>query len=484
VGEIMQRAVALIDKPVEHLDYKPDLLPTIMQFHRSNAEIRAIIGPVGSGKTSAATWDMLYYIPIHLKRKYGIKRSRWAVVRNTFTMLEQTTMATIFYWFGYGNYEAQKHRYVLRLPKPDSDCTVEVLFMGCDRPQDIDRFKGLELTGYWIDESIEVDEDLKRILKQRIQRYPPKCPVRYGIETSNPPDIEHPTYWQYAWNVVPPGPMPERAPLLNHAGFWQPPYENVHNLPKNYYDNLARDYADNPDWVDMYILGKPGIIVRGRPVYQHFEKDYHFSGESLVWGGQPLYRGWDDSGNCPACVVVMPIGKGLHVLKEFHTEKDDITTFGKYVFRECASLFPGADYEDWGDPAGEQKFSKRGGGFTSNAELLRNECGIDVRSSEQNLTARIYSVQNLLYQRDGLLIDPSCTRLVNGFLGGYCYPEHRSIKGEYSPDILKNKFSHIHDALQYVAVQLFPSLPPSMKEPRTKKRITHLPDYDPLWRYH
>jgi hypothetical protein len=51
------------------------------------------------------------------------------------------------------------------------------------------------------------------------------------------------------------------------------------------------------------------------------------------------------------------------------------------------------------------------------------------------------------------MIDPSCRRLINGFLGGYCYPEiggtgyHRD-----SPE--KNKFSHVHDALQYLMAPL------------------------------
>ena len=53
----------------------------------------------------------------------------------------------------------------------------------------------------------------------------------------------------------------------------------------------------------------------------------------------------------------------------------------------------------------------------------------------------------------GLLMDPSCVRLINGFIGGYCYPEVATT-GIFRETPLKNKYSHVHDALQYVLVML------------------------------
>ena len=454
------KTVIEIEKPHEVIAYNPQSLPTIREFHRDDSPVRCIVGPRGSGKTTAALVEICWFLPLHLKRKYGIKRSRRVVVRNTYDQLESSTMQTLLQWFPYGSLSGKPPNYLIRHPSPHSDVVVELLLRSCERAQDVRKFKSLELTGYFIDESIEVDENVKRMLKACIGRYPPKVPVRYGIETTNPPDVDHPTYSQFAWNVPPPGPVPAGRPLSGHAGFWQPPYENKENLRDGYYEEMRQDYADNPDWVDTYIEGKPGAVISGRTVYKNFRRDYHVAKESLVWDGQPLYRGWDDSGNCPACVVVMvPAPLRLHVLKEFWTDKEDIVSFGKRVVNSCNMAFPGGDWEDWGDPMGEQKYSRREGGFTSNAELLRNECGIDVLPSEQNLTARIYSVENQLARIEGLLVDPSCTRLINGFLGGYCYPEHKSIMGEYSPNILKNKYSHVAESLQYIAVKLFESKP-------------------------
>ena len=453
--------------PEEILNYRP--LPTIREFHESPAQIRAIIGPVGSGKTSGAALEQCYYIPMFLAETYGIKKTRHVIVRNTYGELIDTTQKTVFEWFPSNQYKAQAK--VMNI-NYENGVALEVLFRSCDRPEDIKKLKSLEATTYWIDESIEVPEEIKRMLKNRIGRYPKRCPVRFGIETSNPPDVEHPTYSQFKWNIPPPGPIPESKPLENHDGFWQPPYENVKNLRPGYYDDLRNDYKDNPDWIEIYIEGKPGIIVRGKLVYANFKRDYHEAKEPLIWSGGALYRGWDNSGNCPACVVIqVPSPNQCQVLAEFHSDKMGIVDFTNHVINQCNMRWPDSEYEDWGDPAGEAKFSKRGGGFTSNAQLMR-ECGIDIRPSEQNLTARIQAVDQLLGRIDGILIDPRCTRLLNGFLGGYCYPKLATRSDGYSDNIEKNRFSHVHDGLQYVVMKLFQNRQAQKKSPY-KPRRTH-----------
>ena len=430
-------------------EYHP--LPTIRRFHESGAQIRCIVGPVGSGKTSGASWELCYYLPKFMLDTHGIKETRWVVVRNTYPELRDTTMRTLFYWFSWGKYLKQENIYTLKYP---NGMSVEIIFRSCDNPDDIKKFKSLEITGYWIDESIEVPEEIKRMLKNRIGRYPQKCPVRFGIETTNPPDVEHPTYTQFAWDTPPPGPITSIKPLPNHAGFWQPPNENNANLRPGYYTDLMLDYRDSPDWIATYIEGKPGIIIAGKPVYNTFRRELHVAKELLIWSSGPLWRGWDNSGNqLAAAVIQMPQPSRVQVLKEFYTDKQGVVEFAKSVNDQCNVLFPEGEFTDWADPAGENKYSKREGGFTSNAQLMRDECGIKVKPSEQNWEARKESVDKQLRIIDGLLIDPSCIRLINGFIGGYCYSEIGN-SGRFNDMPEKNKFSHVHDALQYVLLKM------------------------------
>lgn len=434
-------------------------LPTLKKFHESSAPIRCIVGPVGSGKTTAATWEICYYLPMFLLDKYGLKSTRWVILRNTYSELIDTTQKTVFEWFDWGDYKVQQKDYRLKYP---NGIDTEILFRSCDRPEDVKKFKSLEITGYWIDESIEIKDEIKLMLKNRIGRYPRKCPVRYGIETTNPPDIEHPTYYQFDFKTYVPGPLPERKEkwqsiLEGHEGFWQPPNENIANLRKDYYVDLIKDYQNNLDWVARYIKGQPGITIVGKQVYNNFISRMHVSEDPLNWTGGKLYAGWDNTGNCPACVIAqIPTAGVLQILAEYHTERMGIVDFCDMVIMDRNQRWPDAEWKEWGDPAGEAKFSRTGGGLTSNAEMMQTS-GIYLKPSEQNWEARRESVEfqlgRIIRGEPGVLIDPSCTRLINGFLGGYCYPEIGA-SGIYGDKPIKNKYSHVHDALQYMMVML------------------------------
>jgi hypothetical protein len=486
----------------EEIEYRP--VPTVDLFHMHPGQVRGIVGPVGSGKTTGATWDVCRYMPEHLADQWGFKRSKWVVVRNTYDELIDTTQATVFEWFGWGKYQKQRKIYTL-VHEDDELGTfeVEILFRSCDRIQDLKKFKSLEVTGYWIDESIEVAGEIKRILKTRIGRYPSakqaekwykakfkqvpehlyeykKLPTgemqrqfktpRFGLETTNPPDVEHETYHEFKWLTDVPGPVPEKEPLKNHFGFWQPPRENEPNLRAGYYDDLIADYKDHPDWLEMYVDGKPGVIVIGKLVYNNFKRGHHVAKAPLLWSGIPLVRGWDNSGNIPACIIVgVPSPRVIHVYLEINHDKMNMVQFTKHAIHQCNMKFPGAEWLDWGDPAGENKFSTRDGGWTSNAQLMRDE-GVDVQSSEQNPSARYNAVDDQLAIIDGFLIDPSCVRLINGFMGGYHYKEVGSNTGIYMDTPNKNRFSHIHDALQYAMVRLVSNTKHKPKKGKWKRR--------------
>lgn len=483
--------------------------------HRLSDDLQELIIKIGKSATINRTKRGEFVITIHAPshNRPIIKKKQWRkesyngyiycvevsthvvlVRRNgktawcgqTYPELIDTTQQTLFKWFPMGDYKVQRKIYYLRWKMPDGKMIlVELLFRSCDNPKDVREFKSLEITGYWVDESIEVDDAAKRMLKTRIGRWPGEiphpvtgkiipCPVRFGIETTNPPDVEHPTYSQFKWIIPPPegSPIPQRLPLKNHEGFWQPPRENVKHLRKGYYEDLREEFRDQPDWIDMYLDGKPGIIVMGRLVYDNYRGDHHVAKDHIPWVKDygKLIRGWDNSGNCPACIILQrkkPLQ--FQALREYVTDKEGIVDFTKRVVADCGVFFPNAEFLDWADPAGGNKYPRREGGFTSNAELMATECGVEVEASDQNWMARKESVDQALARIDGLLIDPSCTRLISGFMGGYHYPQIGST-GRHSEKPQKNRFAHIHEALQYVLVKLMKessdSSTPSYRPPR------------------
>ena len=60
-------------------------------------------------------------------------------------------------------------------------------------------------------------------------------------------------------------------------------------------------------------------------------------------------------------------------------------------------------------------------------------------------------IERLVDRKPGLTIDPSCKTLVSGFEGGYHYKRLQVVGTErYDVSPNKNRFSHVHDAMQYM----------------------------------
>ncbi|MDD5245374.1 MAG: DEAD/DEAH box helicase family protein [Syntrophorhabdaceae bacterium] len=479
-------------------------LPTIRKFHACPESIRAIVGPVGSGKTAAATIEVGYRIPMMLWNRYGINKTRGIILRNTYPMLIDSTQKTFFEWFPpsiYGTYNKNEKIYVMQYTTMDAKqepvtLEIEVLFRSCDSPEDVEKFRGYELTWYLIDEADEVHIDIKNMLKQRIGRCPSmkvwysrlkkrfhhlqgltnleiqhyleeepeRYQMKFGVEISNPPSTESNLYWVFNWQTPVPGPKPERKPLKGHAGFWQPERENEENLIPGYYDRMAEAYAYAPDWVARYIKGQPGVRLKGKLVYNNFSRKVHEAVNKLVWNGEILYRGWDNTGLHPGAIIVQsPTARQVQVMREFWGERENVASFAKRVIAECNKLYPNAEWIEYADPAGWAQFSKKGGGLTSNSEMMMEECpGLVLEKSEQNFKARVNAVDEQMMEmvaggEPAFMVDPDCVGIINGFLGGYFYPRiTSSAAGEeiYSENPVKNKYADLHDALQYVLVKI------------------------------
>ena len=460
------------------LNYDP--APTIERFHASDKMIRSLVGPAGSGKSTGMVWEICYFLPQMLYTKFGIKNTRWLILRNTNDQLWTTTIKTLFEWFDptyFGKFHKQEKIYTITGFKP---LNIEILFRSCDRPEDVNKFRSLELTGYGVDESSEVHHSIKNILRQRIGRYPrasewPKDergnPIvrKYGVESTNPPDIESPDFTEFYGT--------EAQKLADGEGFWQIPGENQQNLDPNYYSDMRRLYANDQEWIDRYIEGKPGVQKVGKDVYGGFSYSFHVAKDPIVWPGKQftIYRGWDNTGNCPACVACfIPTAGTVHILREFWDDRAGIVDFADRVKKECNAIYPDAQFIDWGDPAGEFKFSQSGGGLTCNAQMMR-DIGIDVRPSSTNdFEPRKESVSILLSGNNrgqpNLFIDPSCNRLIQGFMGGYGFKEVQN--GVFADKPYKNRFSHVHDSLQYVAVKLV-GIAKAQKRATIKKKPRH-----------
>ncbi len=87
---------------------------------------------------------------------------------------------------------------------------------------------------------------------------------------------------------------------------------------------------------------------------------------------------------------------------------------------------------------------------------MREHADLEVRAApSQDLTLRREAVASCLTRlidgRPGLQLSPRCKVLRAGFQGGYCYRRMRVTGDErYTDKPDKNRYSHVHDGLQYL----------------------------------
>ena len=121
---------------------------TLSRFLDSDAFVRCVIGPVGSGKSSVSVMEILIRAAAQAKGPDGKRRTRFAVIRNTYSQLRDTTRKTFEEWIPseLGTWNEQSFSFTIQ--KGDIDC--EVLFRALDRPEDVKKLLSLELTGAYI----------------------------------------------------------------------------------------------------------------------------------------------------------------------------------------------------------------------------------------------------------------------------------------------------------------------------------------------
>ena len=73
---------------------------------KDNNFFRGIRGPVGSGKSVACCVEVFRRALSRIKNDEGIRKSRWAIIRNTNPQLRTTTIKTWLDWFPENEWES------------------------------------------------------------------------------------------------------------------------------------------------------------------------------------------------------------------------------------------------------------------------------------------------------------------------------------------------------------------------------------------
>jgi len=224
--------------------------------------------------------------------------------------------------------------------------------------------------------------------------------------------------------------------------------ENQKNLTPNYYSNIIR--GKTKSWIDVYVLNKLGQVEDGKPVYESFNDDVHIAkGDLAIADGVPIFCGID-FGLTPACVFAQRIRNRWVVFDELVAEDMGIVKFSDLMKQVMAQYLP-REFVIFGDPAGDHRVQTD---ESTPFQIMRGK-GLFARPAPSNdVTLRLESVSSVLNRmvdgESGMIVDRKCNNLIKGFTGGYHY-RRLQVSGErYDEKPNKNRFSHVHDALQYL----------------------------------
>ena len=433
------------------IDYTPSKV--CKNFMMSDSKMRVLMGPVGSGKSVASTFEVIRRASMQEPNKQGIRKSRVAIVRETARQLQDTTIKTFHDWFPpgvCGNYMRTTKTYFFQV----GDVECEIMFRALDDSDDVANLNSLELTFAWFNECRDINPDIVDAMSKRIGRFPSAKdggPTWFGMwGDTNPPTMD--TWWYYQMEQL----DPSDGVSFNDNGwdvFKQPSgrsslAENIENLPEGYYDTQGR----SEEYVRVYIDGEYGLSSAGQPVYKYFRPDYHMGEQTLrpiINGVRPIVIGMD-LGLTPAAVIGQqdPRGRVL-ILNEAVSSDMGVQRFVRTILKPMIyEQYIGAPVLVVTDPAGVQRAQTD---ERSAVDIIKAE-GLKVMPAKtNNVSARLSAVDDyLMRQVDGdsaFLLDPRCSKLKAAMMGGYRFHKKNG-------SIEKNKHSHVAEALQYLMLHI------------------------------
>lgn len=460
--------------------------------------VRALLGPVGGGKSSCCVFDIVKNASEMPICKDGTIKFKLAVIGQTYGQLERNLFPTWKRWLpaddgpdgnwtvqdfkgGGGRYASHKIEWdVVRWVGPRlKRVTVyfEAIFAAIGDQSVEDFMRGFEPTAFWL---YEVDLLPRAVLDQAIFRLgrcpsvadmPPETPLRGfpgytlgnlppGVEYEklppdvlyrsfvicdlNAPDVDSWFYELFEEN------LPSGFRLYKQPSGLSKLAENLKNLPPGYYQRQVTVFSNRKggkNLIKRMVHAQYAPSMDGEPVYEEYSDELHLAREPIkAIKGIPITIGLDAGMQRPAAAILQQKSNGQWILLgECVPGRGGARKFCDALKREIAELseLAGVDRLEIGsmysDPAGFSGSDQESGELAW-AERVMLEMGLPVLPTETNeIDPRLEAVRDeLTYMIDGdtpaLLISPRCKTIRKGFASHYRYHKERVGNSERTSD--------------------------------------------------
>ena len=466
--------------------------PVTAAFHQAKGFVRAISGPIGSGKSVACCMDIMLHALQQPRGNDGWARSRVVIVRNTFPELKSTTIKTWTDFFPEETFGKVKWDAPITQKMQLGDKReLEAVFLAVDRPDDVKKLLSLETSWVWLNEVRELPKAVLDAASGRVGRYPS---ARTGsgiyhpclIMDTNMTDDDH---WFYRlveeekpedWDFFhQPSGLADDAENLD----WLNQTPESMALPMGHPDRRARgrQYYErliggkDPNWVKVYVKAEYGSVADGRPVFPEYNDNIHCAKDNLQgYPGLPLYLAFD-FGLTPACAIFQISSRGqFRVLDEVVGEDLGLTQFVDTQVKPLLAMkYPSYKLISLHDPAGVQRSQAD---EVTCRQILRNK-GLNPSSVSTNLfmprrESVAFFLTRLIDGEPAFVLSPSCKRLRKALNGDYRF-KRVNVPGEdrYKDVPDKNMSSHIAEALGYGCIHFW--------SPNKAEKAVHVPRVKP-----
>lgn len=469
--------------------------PTLEEFLDDFNFVTIIRGPWASGKSVACIMKMYSIAHLQEPNAQGVRRTRWAVIRNSYPDLQETTIKSWLDWFPEEVYGALRRsrpfQHTIRVQgdawhgRPTT-VEMEVLFIALDDEEDRKKLLSMELTGIWVNEAREVRKAIIDDAIGRTGRFPSKrdgghswagaimdtnapaethwlpmmmgeSPIPDTLSDDEKAALVRPEDWTY---YVQPGAL---RPVKDGAGKIldfepNPDAENINNLKDGFNYYLRRKGGKTNTWVLINFCNELGVLMAGKPVWPTFERAKHVADGPIAFDPSlPLLVGIDSTGRNPAAVFGQnPRGK-WRILSELIGRDVAVPAFAPQVKARVARIMAAAGMNSgqgrvmfYRDPHQE-----KGQSDDSNTDQMYAKAGIRLIPAPggNQISTRTQTVE-VLFDRGHIEIDPSCTTLIAACSGGYRYRKLK-IAGvdayDETPD-KANGYADVADGLQYLVL--------------------------------
>lgn len=454
--------------------YQPDGR-VLAGFLADRSEVSVIVGPIGSGTSSAACMRIWQCACEQAKSpRDGIRHSRWAIVRSTYPELRTAVIETWLFWFPEAKYGPLTWSRPMHQVMRVGDVELDLWFLALDGEDDVKKLRSVEYTGIFFNE-VEFQDHIVFIEgKSRTGRYPHQADggatwsgviadmnapredhfIARMTGMSDWPDetpLDKRLKWPKEWTLFrqPPGLIevigPDGVSVIDYVE--NPEAENLKWLPHGYYKEKARGALKT--WIDARIMNRVTYLTSGDPVWPGFKPEIHLAPRSLAYVPDREVIVALDFGRRPCAIIAQEIGDKLHVQREFRMYGVGATVFAPGLKRFLEQHYRGAKISFTGDPKG----ADRGQSTEQSAYDIFEGYQMRVTPARgrvrtiNDINERVEAVA-YAFLTNRLLISPECVTLRGACMGKYAW--RKLDQGEAEP--IKDKFSDVADCLQYLCL--------------------------------